>query len=98
VFAGYLIATMLWLLPGAGAARLWIVLLLTYLVGLGAFAHIIAGSAECLFVVFRHERAFSEYLLGYFLPTLIGNTTGGVIFVAALAHAQHAPVEARRVG
>jgi len=89
VFAGFLIAVMIWLLPGAGAARLWIVVLLTYLVGLGAFSHIVAGSSECLYVVFRGERALVDYSVGYFVPTLIGNTVGGVIFVASLAHAQH---------
>jgi formate/nitrite transporter FocA (FNT family) len=91
IYAGFLIAVMIWLLPGAGASRLWIVVLLTYLVGLGGFSHIIAGSAECLYVVFRGERTMAEYLVRYFVPALIGNTIGGVIFVAALAHAQHAP-------
>jgi formate/nitrite transporter FocA (FNT family) len=91
IFAGYLIAVMIWLLPGAAAARLWIVLLLTYVVGLGAFSHIIAGSSECFYVVFRGERAFGEYLVSYFTPTLAGNALGGVLFVASLAHAQHAP-------
>src|SRR3954453_10409810 len=31
--AGFLIATMVWLLPGAGASRLWIVVILAYIVG-----------------------------------------------------------------
>jgi formate/nitrite transporter FocA (FNT family) len=91
IYAGYVIAVMVWLLPGAEAARLWIVLLLAYLVGLGEFSHIIAGSSECFYVVFTGERSFMQYLSGYFTPTLIGNAAGGVIFVAALAHAQHAP-------
>jgi formate-nitrite transporter family protein len=95
VYAGFLIATMIWLLPGAGASRLWIVVLLTYVVGIGGFAHIIAGSAECLYVVFVRERAFSEYVLGFLVPAFLGNTIGGVALVAALAHAQHAPEESR---
>jgi formate/nitrite transporter FocA (FNT family) len=95
IYAGFLIAVMVWLLPGAGAARLWIVVLISYLVGLGAFTHIIAGSAECFYVVFRGERTFAEYAIRYFVPTLVGNAAGGVIFVAALAHAQHAPVESK---
>jgi formate/nitrite transporter FocA (FNT family) len=95
VYAGFLIAVMIWLLPGAGAARLWIVVLLTYLVGLGAFSHIVAGSAECLYVVFRGESTWSAYLAEYFVPALIGNTIGGVLLVAALAHAQHAPAAAK---
>jgi formate/nitrite transporter FocA (FNT family) len=91
VYAGFLIAVMVWLLPGAGAARLWIVVLLTYLIGLGAFSHIVAGSAECLYVVFRGQRGIADYAVGFFLPALVGNTLGGVMFVASLAHAQHAP-------
>jgi len=91
VYAGYLIAVMVWLLPGAEAARLWIVVLLAYLVGVGEFTHIVAGSADCFYLVFTGERSLAEYVTGYFTPTLIGNAAGGVIFVAALAHAQHAP-------
>ena len=91
VYAGLLIAVMVWLLPGAEAARLWIVVLLTYVIGLGAFSHIVAGSAECFYVVFTGQRGLADYLTGFFVPALIGNTLGGVVFVAALAHAQHAP-------
>jgi len=91
VYAGFLIAVMVWLLPGAEAARLWIVVLLTYLIGLGAFSHIVAGSAECFYVVFTGQRGLADYFTGFFAPALIGNILGGVVFVAALAHAQHAP-------
>jgi formate/nitrite transporter FocA (FNT family) len=91
IYAGYVIAVMVWLLPGAEAARLWIVVLLAYLVGVGEFSHIIAGSSECLYVVFTGERTFFDYVAFFLTPTLIGNAVGGVVFVAALAHAQHAP-------
>src|SRR3954451_4310167 len=91
IYAGFLIATMVWLLPGAGHARLWIVVLLAYFVGLGSLAHVIAGSSECLYVVFKGERAFSEFLAHFLAPAFLGNSIGGVAFVAALAHAQHAP-------
>jgi len=89
IFAGYLIAVMIWLLPGADASRMWLVILLAYLVGLGAFSHIIAGSSECFYVIFTGQRAFAEYVTGYFVPALAGNIVGGVMFVAALAHGQH---------
>jgi formate/nitrite transporter FocA (FNT family) len=91
VYAGFLIAVMVWLLPGADAARLWIVVLLTYVIGLGAFSHIVAGSAECFYVIFTGQRGLGDYIVGFFVPALIGNTLGGVVFVASLAHAQHAP-------
>jgi formate/nitrite transporter FocA (FNT family) len=95
ILAGFLIATMIWLLPGSGSARLFVVLLLTYIVGLAGLSHIIAGSTETLLLVFIGERAFTDYLLNYFTPTLTGNAIGGVGLVALLAHAQHAPEESR---
>jgi formate/nitrite transporter FocA (FNT family) len=93
--AGFLIATMVWLLPVAGPARPWIIVVLAWLVGIANFSHIIAGSAEAFFVVFEGERSLAEYVGGFLVPTFFGNTLGGVGLVAALAHAQHAPRESR---
>ena len=62
--------------------------MLTYLVGVAEFSHIIAGSVETLFLVATGERTFLQYLVHYMLPTLAGNITGGISLVAALAHAQ----------
>jgi formate/nitrite transporter FocA (FNT family) len=93
VCAGFLIATMIWLLPSAGSARLLVVLLLAYLVGLGAFSHIVAGSTPALYVVFKGERPLLDWLVGFLIPTFVGNSVGGVGLVAALAHVQHAPEE-----
>jgi formate/nitrite transporter FocA (FNT family) len=91
VYAGFLIATMVWLLPGSGASRLWIVVVIAYFVGIGEFSHVIAGSAECLYVVFTGERTMADYVMRFLLPALIGNAVGGVALVATLAHAQHGP-------
>jgi formate-nitrite transporter family protein len=93
VCAGFLIATMIWLLPGAGSARLLVVLLLAYLVGLGAFSHIVAGSTPALYVVFKGERPLLDWVAGFLIPTFLGNSAGGVGLVATLAHVQHAPDE-----
>lgn len=95
VYAGFLVATMIWLLPSAGSARVLVIFFLAYLVGLGAFSHIVAGSAPALYVVFRGERPLVDWIGGFVIPTLIGNSVGGVALVAALAHAQHAPEESR---
>ena len=88
VFAGWLIALMVWLLPAAESARIWVIIFLTYLVGLGHFPHIIAGAVEMFYMAVTGLRSWSEITIGYMLPTLIGNTIGGVALVAALAHAQ----------
>lgn len=87
IFAGWLIALMVWLLPNARAARLWIIILITYVVSIGQFSHIIAGSTEAFFAVFTGQASAQDWLLRFFLPTLIGNTIGGVTLVALLNHA-----------
>ena len=94
IYAGFLIATMVWLLPGSGESRLWIVIVIAWVVGIASLAHVIAGSTDTLYVVFRGERAFADYALNFLVPALAGNSIGGVAFVAALAHAQHAPQSA----
>jgi len=90
-FAGWLIALMVWLLPSAKSARLFVILLLTYVVAIGRFSHIIAGSVEAFFAVFAGNASLAEYGIGFFLPTIIGNTIGGVALVAILNHAPLAP-------
>ncbi len=87
VFAGWLIALMVWLLPNAHQARLWVIILLTYVVSVGRFSHIIAGSTEAAFAVFTGGASPYDYLRSFLLPTLVGNTIGGVSLVALLNHA-----------
>jgi len=88
VYAGWLIAVMVWMLPAAKPQELLLVVFMTYLVGLGGFAHIIAGATEVFYAGFRDLAGWGAVLLGYLLPTLIGNVLGGVTLVAALNHAQ----------
>ncbi len=88
IFAGWLIALMVWLLPFAESGRVLVIVLLTYIVGLGQFSHIIAGSVDTLYLVGTGEKTFVNYLLQYMAPTLAGNIIGGVSLVAAFAHAQ----------
>ncbi len=88
VYAGWLIALMVWMLPAAKPQELWVVVIMTYLVGLGGFAHIIAGATEVFYAGFRGLAGWGGILLGYMLPTLVGNVLGGVTIVAALNHAQ----------
>jgi formate-nitrite transporter family protein len=88
IVAGWLIALMVWLLPFAESARVGVIVILTYVVGLGVFAHVIAGSVETLFTVFVAEQSLAAFAARFFVPALLGNTLGGVTLVAALAHAQ----------
>lgn len=88
IFGGWLIALMVWLLPGSESSRIPTIVIITYFVGLGKMAHIIGGSAETLFLVTGGELPFLDYVLHFMLPTLIGNVIGGVALVAAINHAQ----------
>jgi formate/nitrite transporter FocA (FNT family) len=91
VFAGWLIALMIWLLPSARSARLLVIMLLTYVVAIGRFSHVIAGSVEAFFAIFAGEATLYDYATRFFAPTIIGNTLGGVALVALLNHAPLAP-------
>jgi formate/nitrite transporter FocA (FNT family) len=86
VFAGWLIALMVWLLPSGRSARLWIILIITYVVALGRLSHIIAGSGEGAYAVLTGLAPFKDYVVGFFLPTVIGNIFGGVALVTLLNH------------
>lgn len=88
IFAGWLIALMVWLLPGAESARVSIVIIITYLVGLGGLNHIIAGSTTMLYLVVTHSISWATYFTAFFIPTILGNIVGGTSLVAALGHAQ----------
>ena len=88
VFAGWLIALMVWLLPYAETARVWVIILISYLVGLGNFSHIIAGGVETFTVSALGEESWLTVLSSFVLPALIGNIIGGVTLVATLNHAQ----------
>lgn len=95
IFAGWLIALMVWILPSARDARLWVVLILSWIVSLGSFSHIIAGSTEAAYAVMVGKTDGWGYVVGFLIPTLIGNTIGGISLVALL---NHAPVKAELDG
>ncbi|HET9594268.1 MAG TPA: formate/nitrite transporter family protein [Anaeromyxobacteraceae bacterium] len=96
IFGGWLIALMVWLLPGAANARVFVIVVITYLVGLGRFTHVVAGSAEALYLVTHGDLSPLDYLGGFLLPAFLGNAIGGVSLVAALNHAQVAAGLGRR--
>ncbi|MHB0777380.1 formate/nitrite transporter family protein [Halomonas sp. WWR20] len=88
IFAGWIIATMVWLMPAADQAKIWVIIIMTYLVALGEFTHIIVGSTEILFLVFHGEASWSEYLFHFMFPVLAGNVIGGTFIFALISHAQ----------
>ncbi len=85
--AGWLIGLMVWLLPGAGPARPLIIILLTYVVAVCGFPHIVAGSVEAAYGVATGQASIGDYLGRFLAPTLLGNAVGGTILAALLNHA-----------
>lgn len=90
IFAGWLIALMVWLLPTAESSQLWVIIIITAIIGLGKLPHIIAGSVEVLYVAITGTTDWGAYL-SFAIPTLLGNILGGVSLVAVVNHAQVAP-------
>ncbi len=88
IFAGWLIALMVWMLPAAESAKVSIIIIVTYLIGLGGFNHVVAGSTKMFYEIAVGNLTWSYYLSQFLAPTLIGNVIGGVSLVAFLGHAQ----------
>ncbi len=89
--AGFLLAAVAWSLPAGRGQEFLITLFLTYFIPLGGFAHVIAGSTEAWLLALNGEASIGFALLGFILPSLIGNVIGGTLIFALLAHAQVRP-------
>jgi formate/nitrite transporter FocA (FNT family) len=88
IFAGWLIAIMVWMLPAADSSRAIIIIVMTYLVGLGQFPHVVAGSIDAFYLTMIGAEGWYRCFEGYLLPTLLGNIVGGISLVAIVNHAQ----------
>jgi formate/nitrite transporter FocA (FNT family) len=88
VFAGWLIAILVWMLPYAESSHFFVIIVLTWLIGVGQFPHVVAGAVEALALGSAGQKPWGDILALFILPTLIGNIIGGVTLVAALNHAQ----------
>ena len=88
IAGGWLIALMVWMFPAAETAKFWTIIVTAYLIAAAELTHIVAGSVETLYLALSGGTTFVEALVGYMIPVLIGNTIGGVVFAAALNHAQ----------
>lgn len=86
--SGWIIATMVWMFPSAGAAKIWVIILMTWLVALGDLAHIVVGSVEIFYLVFSGDLPWQQFIWPFALPTLAGNIIGGTFIFALISHAQ----------
>lgn len=88
IISGWLIATMVWMFPAAGAAKIVVIILITWLIALGDTTHIVVGSVEILYLVFNGTLHWSDFFWPFALPTLAGNICGGTFIFALMSHAQ----------
>lgn len=89
VIGGWLIALVAWLVTAStdSIGQVVMILLVTYLVGVGHFAHSIAGSVEVLAAVLAGDLPVTSYLT-WFAGAVLGNAAGGVIIVALFNYGQ----------
>lgn len=85
--AGFLIAALVWMLPSSEGAEFWVILLMTYIIAIGDFAHVIAGSAEA-FLLMLNSHTSVLHGVGYMVTACIGNIIGGTGLFAFMAYAQ----------
>ncbi|MFO8002640.1 formate/nitrite transporter family protein [Thioalkalivibrio sp.] len=87
--AGFIIAALVWILPRMeSAGEVMMIVILTYMIGLGGMSHVVAGATELFILVARGELGLAAAVFGGVLPTLAGNVLGGTGIFAALTYAQ----------
>lgn len=88
IASGFLIATMVWLIPSAEAAQFHVIVVITYLIAAAGFMHIVAGSVEAFFLVLNGQLGVLLMATEFFIPVLLGNIIGGTALFALIAYAQ----------
>lgn len=86
--AGFIMAAVAWVLPNARGSEFWVIFALTYVIGLGGFAHVVTGSSQASFLWLSGSIGIGEAWLEFTLPALAGNIVGGTGLFAVLAHGQ----------
>ncbi|MDE1154524.1 MAG: formate/nitrite transporter family protein [Acidobacteriaceae bacterium] len=89
VMGGWIIATTAWLVSGSHSitGSVMVIWLLTFVVGLGSFAHCIATSGEIITAVLLHQLPWTAYP-HWLLFAVSGNICGGVLMVTLLEYGQ----------
>jgi formate/nitrite transporter FocA (FNT family) len=86
--AGFLVASIAWILPNARGSEFWVIVTITYVIALGGFSHVVAGSGEAWLLWLQGEVSLFDATCRLILPSLLGNIVGGTGLFAVLAHGQ----------
>jgi formate/nitrite transporter FocA (FNT family) len=89
VIGGWIIALVAWMVTASNwtVGQIVVVWLLTFVVGLGRFAHCIASTGEILSAVFAGAAPLSAYAR-WIVTATAGNIIGGVMIVSLLNYGQ----------
>lgn len=88
VGAGFLVAALVWVNANSRGASLAAVFVITYVIALCEFSHVIAGTMEIAALVMVDNISLSGAVFGFFLPALIGNVIGGTVLFAFISYGQ----------
>jgi formate/nitrite transporter FocA (FNT family) len=88
VSSGFLIAAMVWMIPSAESGKFAVITLMTYLIAIGGFTHVVAGSMEANLLVLSGDWEWWRMLVQFLAPVLIGNMIGGTALFALISYAQ----------
>ncbi|MGB8624216.1 MAG: formate/nitrite transporter family protein, partial [Paracoccaceae bacterium] len=86
--AGVIVAAIVWMLPSAENNEFAIIVVFTWLIAAGDFAHVVAGSVEMGIMLMTGGLSELHGLLRFFLPVLAGNIVGGTIVFTLMAWGQ----------
>ncbi len=85
--AGFLIACLVWMLPSARGSEIWVIIMMTYIIAIGDFAHIVAGSAEAFMLVLESQISVIQ-CIEFLVAACAGNIIGGTVLFAVIAYNQ----------
>lgn len=86
ILAGGLVATMVWLVHAAREtiARFVIIWVIMILIPAGNLFHCVTGSLEMFYLVFNGSAELLSVFTNFFVPVVLGNTIGGIVFVTLI--------------
>lgn len=87
ITSGFIIAAIVWMKPSVKHSQILMIVIFTYLIAIGNFTHVIAGSTELFLLALQGQISIAEAaaLIG---ATLMGNIVGGTGLFALLAYGQ----------
>jgi formate/nitrite transporter FocA (FNT family) len=88
IASGFLFAAKVWMIPSAENAKFSVITLMTYLIAIGGFTHIVAGSMEAYMLVLAGDWEWWRMLGQFVAPVLLGNIVGGTALFALISYAQ----------